>query len=107
MNRILNTYSKKQVAARVLRTALVITYIMLVGTSIWLCIDFTFEHIIDRIVPYGIPPLLTLLSAAFLSLFVLSLEQTRTETLLFSIICLVFGGLNLDIFLLGIIILSS
>ncbi|MEZ4577025.1 MAG: hypothetical protein R2875_03160 [Desulfobacterales bacterium] len=41
--------------------------------------------------------------AAFLSLFVLHLERIRTETLLFSIISLAFAGLNLDVFLLGII----
>jgi diguanylate cyclase (GGDEF)-like protein len=103
MNRIFAKYINKQLFAGILRFILAAIYISLFAASIWLCRDFSPGYIIDRIVPYGIPPLLTLLSAAFLSLFVLTLEQTRTETFLFSIICLVFAGLNLDIFLLGII----
>ncbi len=103
MQKIFTTYFNKQLLAGILRSALVMIYVLLLCASIWLCRDFTLGYIVDRIVPYGLPPLLTLLSAAFLSLFVLTLEQTRTETLLFSVICLSFAGLNLDIFLLGII----
>ena len=103
MNKIFATYTNKQLIAEILRSILVMIYVSLLCASIWLCRDFTIGYIIDRIVPYGLPPLLSLLSAAFLSIFVLTLEQTRTETLLFSIICLAFAGLNLDIFLLGII----
>lgn len=103
MNTIFAAYINKQLLAGVLRTLLAAIYISLFVASIWLCRDFSPGYIFDRVVPYGIPPLLTLLSASFLSLFVLTLEQTRTEIFLFSIICLVFAGLNLDIFLLGII----
>jgi len=103
MNKIFTTYSNKKMSAGILRSALIIIYASLLCASIWLCRNFTPGYIIDRIVPYGIPPLLTLLSAAFLPIFVLTLEQTQTKTLLFSVICLVFAGLNLDIFLLGII----
>jgi len=103
MNKIFAATTKKQLLAGILRTVLAVIYIVLLAASIWLCHEFEFNYILDRIIPYGLPPLLTLLSAAFLSLFVLTLEQTRTETLLFSVICLVFAGLNLDIFLLGII----
>lgn len=103
MKKIFSGYTQKQLLAGILRTAFAVVYIFLLTASIWLCRDFSFGYILDRIIPYGIPPLLTLISAAFLSLFVLTLEQTRTETLLFSIISLAFAGLNLDIFLLGII----
>ena len=103
MKKILAGYTNKQLLAGILRTALTLVYLLLLAATIWLCHGFTFGYVVDKIIPYGIPPLLTLLSAAFLSLFVLSLEQTRTETLLFSVICLSFAGLNLDIFLLGII----
>jgi len=103
MNKIFSAYTNKELLAGILRSFLAVIYISLLALSTWLCRDFSFGYIADRIVPYGLPPLLTLLCAAFLSLFVLTLEQTRTETLLFSILCLAFAGLNLDIFLLGII----
>lgn len=99
----INPNTNRQLFARMLRLTLAMGYLALIAGCIWLCKDFSPGYLLDHVVPYGIPPLLTLLIAAFLSLFVLGLEQTRTETLLFSIICLVFAGLNLDIFLLGII----
>ncbi len=103
MNPSASAYKNQRAIAGILRFVLAAAYLFLTAASLWLCKDFSPGYLLDRVVPYGLPPLLTLLSAAFLSLFVLSLEQTRTETLLFSIICLVFAGLNLDIFLLGII----
>lgn len=103
MNHYASAYKDQRALAGILRFVLAGTYLLVAAGCLWVCKDFSPGYILDRIVPYGLPPLFTLLIAAFLSLFVLSLEQTRTETLLFSIICLVFAGLNLDIFLLGII----
>lgn len=97
------TYFWKQRLAMVMRTVMTGLYIVLAGISLWLISDHPPAYLFDRIVPYGLPPLLSLLAAGFLSLFVLTLERIRTETLLFSLICLSFGGLNLDIFLLTII----
>jgi diguanylate cyclase (GGDEF)-like protein len=99
----LGEYSKNQMTAGILRAGLVMVYAVLIISSAWLLKEYSAGYIIDRIIPYGIPPLLSLLSAVFLSLFVLTLEQTRTETLLFAVICMVFGILNLDIFLIGIV----
>lgn len=103
MKNIFAAYTNKQLLAGLLKSALVMIYTLLLAGCIWLCKDYSPGYIVDRIIPYGIPPLLSLLTACFLSVFVLTLEQTRTETLLFSIICFSFAGLNLDIFLLGII----
>ncbi len=103
MNPILAAYTRRQVMAGILKAGLGLIYFLLLGASFWLIKDQDVGDVMRRIVPFGIPPLLSVLSAAFLSIFVLTLEQTRVESLLFSIICLVFAGLNLDIFLLGII----
>lgn len=103
MTPLFDAYSKKQLIAGILRSALVAIYMLLTAALIWLCRDFTLAFIADRIIPYGLPPLLSLICAGFLSLFVLNLEQIRTETFLFSVICLAFAGLNLDIFLLSFI----
>jgi diguanylate cyclase (GGDEF)-like protein len=103
MKKIFGVNSKNQLRAGILRAGLVMVYAVLIICSAWLLKEYSVGYIIGRIIPYGIPPLLSLVSAVFLSLFVLSLEQTRTESLLFAAICMVFGILNLDIFLLGII----
>jgi diguanylate cyclase (GGDEF)-like protein len=103
MNRIVAPYINKQLTAGILRNALAVLYVLIIAATAWLLREFSPEYIFSRIVPYGIPPLISLLCAAFLSLFVLHLERIRTETLLFSIISLAFAGLNLDVFLLGVI----
>jgi len=103
MNHRFVIYSKRQILTLLMRTGIISIYGALAFASAWILKDYSPAYIIDRILPFALPPLLSLLSAAFLSIFVLSLEQTRLETLLFSLICLAFAGLNLDIFLLGII----
>ncbi|NOY69288.1 MAG: GGDEF domain-containing protein [Deltaproteobacteria bacterium] len=78
-------------------------YIVLATACAMILFPYDFKYVVARIIPYDIPPLLSLLCAAFLSFFVLALERISVETLLFSAICLAFAGLNTDIFLLGII----
>lgn len=78
-------------------------YLVLAIACVWILFPYDFRYVVGRIIPYDIPPLLSLLCAAFLSFFVLALERISVETLLFSAICLAFAGLNTDIFLLGII----
>jgi diguanylate cyclase (GGDEF)-like protein len=95
--------SRRQIPAILIRALIIGVYGGLAIASAWILKDYAPGYIIDRVLPFGLPPLLSLLSGAFLSVFVLSLERMRVETILFSLICLAFAGLNLDIFLLGII----
>lgn len=103
MNNRFAIHKQRLILPILTRTIIISIYAVLAFASAWILKDYTPGHIIERVLPFGLPPLLSLLSAAFLSIFVLSLEQTKLETILFSIICLAFAGLNLDIFLLGII----
>jgi len=96
-------YPYPQRLAAVLKSALIACYLGLSIASTWLLSGYSIQVIAGRIVPYGVPALLSLICAAFLSIFVLTLERIRTETLLFSIVCLAFAGLNLDILLVGIV----
>lgn len=103
MNPFFPGYTRKQMAVAILRIGLVSAYGILMVCAVALIRDYPMGHIIDRIVPYGLPPLLSFSCAAFLSIFVLTLEQTRTESLLFAVICAALAGLNADILLIGII----
>lgn len=103
MNPFFPGYTRKQMTAGILRIGLVSAYSILMVCAVVLIRDYPPGHIFDRIVPYGIPPLLSFVCAAFLSIFVLTLEQTRTESLLFAVICTAFAVLNADILLIGII----
>ncbi len=103
MTRRFTLQNRRQLPTILIRALIIGIYGVLAFASAWILKDYAPGYIIDRVVPYGLPPLLSLLSGAFLSVFVLSLEQPRIETFLFSFISLAFAGLNLDIFLLAII----
>jgi diguanylate cyclase (GGDEF)-like protein len=103
MNPFFPGYTRKQITAGILRIGLISAYSILMVCTVALVRDYPPGHIIDRLVPYGIPSLLSFSCAAFLSIFVLTLEQNRTESLLFALICAAFAVLNADILLIGII----
>ena len=99
----INTYVKRQILSGILRRILFVIYCFAIPLIYLLLREYRIDFIASRIIPYGIPPLLSCFSAAFLSLFVLGLEKNRTETLPFSLICFCYAALNLDILLVGII----
>jgi diguanylate cyclase (GGDEF)-like protein len=103
MKTFLLGYSMKQATAGILRGGLAAVYAVFLVSVLWLVRDYSPDYIIDRIIPYGIPPLLSFACAAFLSIFVLTLEQVRMESILFAVICAAFAVLNADILLIGII----
>lgn len=101
--KILSSDPHNSFTATAFQFSIIAIYSILTIGTVWVLHAYRPAFIAARIIPYGIPPLLSLLTAAFLSLFVLTLEQIRTETILFSAICLAFTTLNLDILLLGIV----
>ncbi len=99
----MNSYTKKQSLAMLVKSLFITIYIMIIPIIVFLLKDFSFTHIQNQIIPYGIPPLLTLLIASFFSTFVYGLGQIRKETFLFSITGFLYAMLNLDILLMCIV----
>ena len=95
--------SKRQMLTTGLKAVLAIAYITISPVFFWILQEYGALYVINRIIPYGIPPLLSFLCAAFLSLFVLGLEQNRLESILFSLISFGYALLNLDITLVAIV----
>jgi len=85
------------------RAILLIAYACIVILIAIVIRDYPLAYILERIIPYGIPPVVTALYAAVLSLIIMGLEQNRPETILFGLICMVVCILNLDIGLLAIV----
>ncbi|MEN6472443.1 MAG: GGDEF domain-containing protein [Syntrophaceae bacterium] len=104
-------YYKSIVSLSVRRTILVAlarAILLIAYTSIVIMVgivlrDYPLAYILERLIPYGIPPVVSALAAAVLSLIVMGLEQNRLETILFGLICLGVCMLNLDIGLLTIV----
>lgn len=99
----MNTHARRQALSNLLRLLLTAVYISLGLGVAWILRDFTPQLIMDSIVPYGIPPLLSFIVAATLSLFVLGIEKNRPEGHLFCLVSFCYAMLNLDIALVGIV----
>ena len=94
---IQSLHTRRLIIARLARALLIFGYAIIALLISWVLKEYQWGYIYDRIIPYSIPPLFSFLCAAFLSLFVLGLEQRRPETILFSFLCFFIGGMNLDI----------
>lgn len=99
----INEYTRRRMLSGALRLLLIVVYLACFTGILYVLSDYPAEYVIFRLIPYGIPPALSFMSAAFLSLFVLGLGQNRTESLLFSLLCFCYALLNLDICLVGIL----
>lgn len=99
----IGVYARKQILSQSLRLLISFIYLVFALCIVAILRDYPLSRIAGSIIPYGIPPMLSFLSAGFLSLFVLGLERNRTESRLFSLISFCYAVLNLDIFLMGIV----
>ncbi|MBF0102480.1 MAG: response regulator [Desulfobacterales bacterium] len=99
----INAYTKKRLAGNTIKFFIWLGYLALIPVTWWAIGKFSADHIFNRIVPYGIPPLITLLVAAFISMLSLRLGLNQKEALIFSLLYLLFTFLNLDILLNGIV----
>ncbi len=94
-----DAYTQRLLMAKALKLSLLFIYSLLAIGVFLVLKDYTVSHIIKGIFPFGVPAALSFIVALILSIFVFSLEQKRTETLLFSLICFIYTILYLDIFL--------
>ncbi len=99
----INSYMKRQILSGIQRIVLLVIYCLATLLIYLVLREYRIDFIVSRIIPYGIPPLLSFFSAVFLSLFVLGMEKNRTESLTFSLVCFCYASLNLDILLVGIV----
>ncbi len=95
----INRYAIQRVLASIVRTLILIGLAATVPCIIWLFTSYDVQFILGRIVPYGLPPLISFIFCASLSLLVFSVDKNRRETLIFSIIALAYTMLSLDIFM--------
>jgi len=100
---IVSIQVRRTILAALVRGILLIAYACILTMIVVVLKDHAFAYILERIIPYGIPPIVSALCAAMLSLIIIGLEQNRPETILFGLICLVICILNLDISLLTIV----
>ncbi|MGK5090386.1 diguanylate cyclase [Deltaproteobacteria bacterium TL4] len=95
----INIYAKKRFFAVGVKIALITGYGGSLPMILWTVEGLDSSYIFSRIVPLGIPPLLSFLCCLFLSALATKLAQNQKGALLFSLVCILYSWLNLDIFL--------
>ncbi|MBF0351873.1 MAG: GAF domain-containing protein [SAR324 cluster bacterium] len=65
--------------------------------------EYSFFEILAGIYPYGIPPLISFLMCLFLSFVSIRAGYLSMESILFSLICVIYGFLSMEILLTGIV----
>ncbi|MBF0239414.1 MAG: GAF domain-containing protein [SAR324 cluster bacterium] len=98
-----NPYTKKRILAKILTGCTWLGYGACVPVLWWTLRDLPPEYILERIIPYGLPPLVSFLFAFTLSFMLLKFAPNQQESQVFNLICLLYGFLNLDIFLNSIV----
>jgi len=99
----LNMYSIKRIMGFIIHILVFFGLITLASVVYWAIGDFEINYIISRIIPYGIPPLLSIICFTFFMILALKVGQNRKEALLFSLFSLLYVFLNTDILLNSII----
>ncbi|MGK5090387.1 GGDEF domain-containing protein [Deltaproteobacteria bacterium TL4] len=94
----INIYTKKRIFAEATKLVLFIGYGAPIPIAFWALEGLSLETLLNKAIPMGIPPLLSFISCLFLSILLLRLAQNLKEALLFSLISLVYGLVNLDLF---------
>ncbi|MBF0237142.1 MAG: hypothetical protein HQM12_05495 [SAR324 cluster bacterium] len=99
----LNPYSRKRLADKAVRVTITTGYLLLIPVTVWALRGLTPEYVFQRLVPYGIPPLITFLTCLFLSMMLFRMSNKQPEAWVFNFYCLLYAFLNGDILLNGIV----
>jgi class 3 adenylate cyclase len=95
----IDRYTRSMLVRGVVTGVVGLGYALLVGATVILLEPVPMERIVTGLYPYGLPPLLTVLVSALLAWVSLRMVRRQRELLLFSLNCLIFSALNLDILL--------
>jgi|GEM_PF-523751 len=99
----INLYTKRRITGTITRIFVFSSFLASVPVIWWAISRYSLDHIISKIIPYGIPPLLSFVVAVFLVFLSLRLGENRKDSIIFSILMLAYAFLGIDIFLNTII----
>ncbi|MBF0353318.1 MAG: GAF domain-containing protein [SAR324 cluster bacterium] len=99
----LNPAAKKMIRLRVVQTITVLGYASLIPIIVYATHGLTWSYVLDKTIPYGLPPLASFLCCLTLSIFLFRIAHNNTESQLFSLICLLYAILNSRTFLSGVV----
>lgn len=99
----INLYTKRRIVGAIVRIIIITGLISAVPLVWWAIGDLDTGFIINKIIPCGIPPLVSFICCVFLAFLSLRLGESQKDSILFSLLMFAYALLNIDIFLNGII----
>ncbi len=95
----INLYTKRRIAGTIARIIAVAGLTAVIPVSLWAIGNYSLNHIYSKTIMYGLPPLLSFICCVFLSFLSLRLGENRKDSIIFSLLMLVYALLSIDIYL--------
>ncbi len=99
----INLYTKRRIAGIIARIFVVAGLAAAIPVCWWALGSYNLSHIYSKTILYGLPPLLSFICCVFLSFLSLRLGENRKDSIVFSLLMLVYALLSIDIYINSII----
>jgi len=95
----INLYTRRRIAGTIVKIFAVSILMAVVPVFLWALDGYTFTYIAGKIIPYAIPPLLSFLCCIFLLFLSFQMGENRKDSIIFSLLMLIYALLSIDIFI--------
>jgi PAS domain S-box-containing protein len=95
----INLYTRRRIAGAAVKLFVTVALSAVIPVSFWAMGNYGLSDITEKIIPQGIPPFLSFFCCVFLSFLSLRMGENRPDSIIFSLLMLVYALLSIDIFL--------
>ncbi|MCP4136724.1 MAG: SpoIIE family protein phosphatase [bacterium] len=95
----IDLYTRRRIMGTITKVFVVTALIGTIPVCWWAIGNYSIDHIISKTIPYGLPPLVSFIVTVFLAFLSLRMGENRNESIIFSILMLVYALLSIDIYL--------
>ncbi len=95
----INLYTKKRIVVTAVRIFVITVLLAMIPVCWWAINSYSVDHILNRTIPYGLPPLISFIITVFLAFLSLRIGENRNDSVIFSVLMLGYALLSFDIYL--------
>ncbi|PKL16615.1 MAG: hypothetical protein CVV49_15335 [Spirochaetae bacterium HGW-Spirochaetae-5] len=95
----INHYTRQRIAGAVVKIFVTAGLLAVIPVCFWAVGSISLNDITEKIIPFGLPPLLSFFCCVFLSFLSLRMGENRPDSITFSLLMLAYSLLSIDIFL--------
>ena len=95
----INLYTRRRIAGTVTQLFTAISLLAALLVCWWALSNYSISYIVSKIIPYGIPSLLSFICAVFLSCLSLRIGENRKGSIFFTLLMLTYAIASIEIFI--------